>query len=89
MAIRRPLVVVGGRLVELPSSDTLPGGSFDPSVLPAASDTPTPAEVIVYQSGQWVRASWRQFTNWIRTFGLLTEGEDPISTEDGLIIRTE
>lgn len=41
------------------------GSDFDPTSLPAASDTPTPTEVIVKQDGVWVRATWTQFTGWI------------------------
>ncbi len=70
------------------------GGGFDPSGLAAASETPTPDQVIVYQSGEWVRASWTQFTGWIgipvvETFRLLTESGDIIAAEYGSVLRTE
>jgi hypothetical protein len=70
------------------------GGGFDPSGLSPAADAPTPDEVIVYQSGQWVRASWAQFAGWIgspalETFRLMTEGGEPIMAEYGAYLRTE
>lgn len=41
------------------------GSGFDPSSLPNADNNPIPSTVIVKQNGNWVLASWAQFTTWI------------------------
>lgn len=39
--------------------------AFDPSTLPAASDSLIPSEVLVQQNGQWVRMPWAQIVGLI------------------------
>lgn len=65
------------------SSNTL----FDPNSLPLASNSPTPTEIIIKQSGTWKRATWSQFTSWIGAAPtdnfILTESGNTLITESG------
>lgn len=87
MAERRPIVLHGGRLTELPAGDSLPG--FDPSTLPLASDLP-PQAFIVQQAGQWVLATYAQMAAWFAAgpalehgYGVLSEAGEFLLTESG------
>ena len=70
--------------------------AFNPSSLPAAGDAPAPSEVIVMQDGQWVRATWAQFSGWLGTVAppadtgaILTETNDRLTTEDNSTLIQE
>lgn len=90
--LRGPVGPGGGVVLAGGGSSSPP---FDPSSLPEADDGPTPEEVIVFQDGEWVRASWNQFAVWVgsvgptETFRITTENDDPVTTESGSPIRTE
>lgn len=67
--------------------------TFSIDGLKAAASNPKPSEVIVKQNGEWVRATWSQFTAWIGAVGvinkLLTEGGDFLVAEDGSYLIEE
>lgn len=67
--------------------------AFSIDNLKVAETNPKPTEVIVKQNGEWVRATWSQFTAWIGSVGvinkLLTEGGDFLVAEDGSYLIEE
>lgn len=59
---------------------------FDINSLPAATDA-APAEFLVQQGGQWVRASYAQMQDWLGAAGVgITRG---VLAEDGAWLLTE
>jgi hypothetical protein len=67
--------------------------AFSLDNLKVAATNPKPTEVVVKQNGEWVRATWSQFTAWIGSVGvinkLLTEGGDFLVAEDGSYLIEE
>lgn len=67
--------------------------TFSPDSFPLAASSPKPSELIVKQNGEWVRATWTQFTAWIGAIGvvnkILTEGGDFLVAEDGSYLIEE
>ena len=71
------------------------GTPWNPDSLPTASNA-TPDEFIVKQSGTWRRATYEQMQTWLGgtpapgpTDGVLTEGGDYMTTENGDFIVQE
>lgn len=54
------------------------GGRWSPDVLPLATDV-VPDEIIVKQSGVWVRATWGQFRDWIAIGAAVTVNGDIVT----------
>ena len=62
---------------------------FSLDSLNLAASSPKPSEVIVKQNDEWVRSTWIQFTNWLTTGKILTEGSDFLVAEDGSYLIEE
>lgn len=71
MTQRRPIVLVGGLLAELPVGDVAVGAVPDFDSLPLAT-LAVPQEFIVKQAGVWVRATYAQMQTWFPSGGGMT-----------------